>query len=87
MKKTHENREPSWEMDTQWALKFICGKGNSGGIQPEGSGGGDWLCESHLSMLDDEIAVDLSRLEQKYASFVTTNSRRSRASESRRTSE
>ncbi|MDP1560083.1 MAG: hypothetical protein Q8M16_01680 [Pirellulaceae bacterium] len=77
MKKTHERPEPTWEMDTQWALKSIIGTPGTSEIRTEGHGDLGWLCESHLAVLDDEIALDLAELERKHASFVTTNSRRS----------
>lgn len=77
MKKTHEKPEPTWEMNTQWTLKSINGTSGASEIRADGRVDLGWLCESHLAVLDDEIALDLADLERKYASFVTTNSRRS----------
>lgn len=85
MKNTHERPEPTWEMNTQWALKSISGTSGASDIRTDGLVDLGWLSESHLAMLDNEIALALADLEQKYASFVTTNSRRSVGSKPRRT--
>lgn len=75
MKKTPGKLEPIWEMHTQWSLKSSSGTTGTTQDVDSAQTDVDWLGESRSALLSDEISEDLSRLEQKYANFVTTNSR------------